>query len=639
MIKSKFKIIYIALILGITLLLFGSINSQQNKIGDIRDGSRATPIHLIKLFDADSVQILKNDSLQIPLSTRYTCGECHSYNVINKGFHFNYADKKVPSGRRSEPYIYMDWRKLTVIPLSYRDWKGTFNPAEIGISPMKFLDLFGTHLPGGGVGEIDSLISPDELFRMEVSGKLEVNCFACHDATRQYDPAEYSSQVQKQNYKWAPAGATSLAAVTGNASKMPENFDIYTPSTFADIDVRTTSPPAINYDLSKFNSNNMVFFDLKRKGENERCYYCHSSVHADNNYLNQWKGEEDVHIAKGMNCVDCHRNGLDHQMARGYRDEAEDYKRPELKSYTCEGCHLEVENRLETAGKNGAPKPLHKGMPNIHFEKLECTVCHSGNLPKENVELVKTSRAHKLGLHKSNKEPELFPHIQSTVFVRNENGRLEPSNIIYPSYWGIKKGDEIKPIPISDFDDSFNERIKLDTLLNYGKWLSINDSTLIEVLKYLNESSGNKENHVFITSGKVFEMNDGELESYREESADYYSWAIGHNVRPASQSLGVNGCDDCHSFSSDFFFGNVLVESSVKSDSANYNSMTYYSDLNTVYQKLFSLTFLFRPWMKIMIIIFALIIIFVFVIYVSKGIFFITERGTALSSKEEMNNV
>ncbi|MFA7290494.1 MAG: hypothetical protein WC055_16590, partial [Melioribacteraceae bacterium] len=254
MIKYNFKVIYFVLIIGITVILFGTINSQQNKIGNIRDGSRATPIHLIKLFDADSVQILKSDSLQIPLSTRYTCGECHSYDIISKGFHFNYADKNATAGKKSEPYIYLDWQKLTVIPLSYRDWKGTFKPVQIGISPMNFIDLFGTHMPGGGVGEIDSLISLNELFRMEVSGKLEVNCFACHDATRQYDPAEYSSLVKKQNFKWSAVGATNLAVVTGNASKMPENFDIYTPTTFADIDTRTTAPPTIKYDLSKFNS-------------------------------------------------------------------------------------------------------------------------------------------------------------------------------------------------------------------------------------------------------------------------------------------------------------------------------------------------------------------------------------------------
>ena len=38
-----------------------------------------------------------------------------------------------------------------------------------------------------------------------------------------------------------------------------------------------------------------------------------------------------------------------------------------------------------------------------------------------------------------------------------------------------------------------------------------------------------------------------------------YSWAIGHDVRPASQSLGVKSCQDCHSQDAPFFFGTIAA--------------------------------------------------------------------------------
>ena len=31
----------------------------------------------------------------------------------------------------------------------------------------------------------------------------------------------------------------------------------------------------------------------------------------------RWESEEDVHLAAGMTCVDCHRNGVEHLIVRG----------------------------------------------------------------------------------------------------------------------------------------------------------------------------------------------------------------------------------------------------------------------------------------------------------------------------------
>lgn len=624
--KKIFRIAYAAIFL-ITFFAFGLTLFTQQKIGDLRDGSRSVPVHLIKLYNADSVLVLKNDNPLLPFSTKYTCGTCHSYEIINRGFHFNAYDKKVIPGRKGEPWIYVDWRNLTVLPVSERKWKGTHTPSSLGISSFKFLDLFGTHFPGGGIGEIDSLQNPNDFFRWEVSGRLDINCLACHDANPEYDPAEYSAQMQKQNFKWAAAAASAIAEVNGNASKMPDNFDVYNSSTYADIDRSTTAPPSIDYDKAKFGSNNQIFFDITRKAKKERCYYCHSSVTYNASNFNQWDEDEDVHLQKGITCADCHRSGIDHDMIRGYRNEAADKSNFRVASFSCVGCH--IKSGGAKPGKSGAPVPLHKGIPQIHFEKLECTVCHSGTLPVERTSLTKTSRAHKLGIRKSNKQGDLFPHIQSPVYVRNDKGMIDPNYLIWPTFWAKKSGNSITPLSLTEIDNSVAGKIELDTLLNHGKWHSISDSMMISVLKKLNQNSVKQNSSfVYITGGKVIELEGNILRKSEHESAKAFSWPIAHSVRPASQALGANGCADCHSVNSNFFYGKVNVASSLKSEMDSLITMTKFQGLNTAYQNAFSFSFFFRPWLKVLIIISFILVLFVFLIYSAKGVLALTRAVT-----------
>lgn len=615
------------------LISFESASSQPLKIGDIRDGSKTPPLHIINLYDSDSLQILRNDNTLLPFSTRFSCGVCHSYDIVRKGLHFNAHDRSIAPGRAGEPDIYVDWQNYTLLPLSYRNWTGAFNPRGVALTTMDYLNLFGTHMAGGGIGEIDSLQSPEDYSRWEISGKLEINCLACHDADPQYDPAEYSSQVQKQNYRWAPSGASAIAGVKGYAKKMPDNFDKYNPLTYADIDRRSFSPPLATYDLSKFDSNNKVFFNIPRKVQPELCYFCHSSVYADESYLNQWTEDEDIHVAKGLTCTDCHSNGLDHNMIRGYRSEHAGKDESMLGSSTCEGCHMVGKSNAAKFGRLGAPVPSHKGIPSIHFVKLECTVCHSGKEPKERANLIKTSRAHRLGLHKTNTEPELFPHIQSPVYVRNKDGMIEPHNLIWPSYWGRKRGGEVFPLGTHEVENILAAHVTPDTLRGYRKWHQLDDSTIAAVLRSFTTADSSGGEHVFVTGGKIFELDGGRIRVTEYDAMKSYSWAFAHAVRPASRSLGAKGCGDCHSFYSNFFFGDVYIESSAKSERDTLRSMTDFMGLNSMYQKAFSLTFFFRSWLKAIMIASLVIISLVFVLYTSKGILLLTARASSISRK------
>ena len=625
--------IWICFLIALALFLSGfpPIAAQEKKIGDERDGSRSKPIHRIKLLDEFNRIILPDDKPQFPFSTKYTCGDCHSYEVISKGYHFNIPTDKSSFNRNGEPWIYTDLKNLTVLPVSYRGWKGTFSPDQLGISPLQFLNLFGTHFPGGKISEDEALEKPENFVRWQVSGKLPVNCLICHDADEKFNSSEYSLNVLKQNYKWAAAAGSDMAVVSGTAKQMPDNFDPYNSNTFADVDLRVFSPPSVIYDKSIFR-NNKVFFNIKKRIPNDRCYYCHSTANVSGDKI--YSTEEDVHLKSGLICVDCHTNGLNHEMVRGFENESLMKNDPELSSFTCEGCHLKNDdNRVPSGGRSGAPVPEHQGLPVVHLEKLACTACHSGIRPRENSGFVKTSRAHKLGIPGINKSALVFPHIQSPVFAENANGKIEPQRLLWASYWALLKNDKIEPLPVNSFSDSLSIILKTDSLKTYDEWPSIGTSALIRALKFMNARTDKSSRIIFISGENYYELEGkSELKVSEHSGIKPYTWAYAHDVRPASQALGAGGCQECHSWNSNFFFGKVNVETPY-SPVNTYKRMSSFEDLGTVYHKLFSLSFFFRPALKIVILISALIISMVVFVFLGKGILFIAKHSSVNSEK------
>ena len=66
--------------------------------------------------------------------------------------------------------------------------------------------------------------------------------------------------------------------------------------------------------------------------------------------------------------------------------------------------------------------------------------------------------------------------------------------------------------------------------------------------------------------GPVFTRNDeGRIAPQRlvETALGMYSWSMAHNVRPATQALGVDGCTDCHRNRAAMFFGEVSLRDGV----------------------------------------------------------------------------
>ena len=631
----KKGLLVIAVLCFLVSALSDFADADEKKIGDVSDGSRAVPVHLIELFDGEGDKISPDNEPLLPFSTRKTCCECHiyehNYEIIGKGWHFNAADVNVVPGRAGQPWIFVDAGTCTQIPLSYRPWQGAFHPKQLGITGFKFTQLFGGHMPGGGVGELES-DSPEEMVRQDVSGRLEINCLSCHNAHPGQDQAEYAAQIARQNFRWAAAGACEFGSVKGIAAAQLDTYDPLMGDAIA-----TT------YRENTFDHKKNVFFNIVRKVPNERCYFCHSNVNVDEDGSEKWTADEDVHLAAGFSCVDCHRNGLDHNIIRGYEGEDAASKNPLAASTTCEGCHTE--------GRLGAPVPEHPGVPPVHFEKLTCTACHSGPWPEQRTYRTKTSRAHALGTHNVNKSPDVLPHIVYPVFarqggigaeyrgrlrstailavptgwkpvVRSVDGKIAPHKLLWPAFWGSLKDKKVTPVSLEIVKRTARRVIGRRMLLPSGDWPALTAEHITKALTLLSSNESIEGEPVYICGGKLYRLDESGKLSEPEEHPDAqpYLWPIAHNVRPAAQSLGVRYCTDCHATDAPFFFGEVSVDTPVVSERDSVKKMVEFQGIDAFYAWAFAFSFVFRPWLKVVALLSAGLIGVVLLLYGLKAL-------------------
>lgn len=594
----------------------GLADTGKELLGDAGDGSRAVPVHLIPLLDEEGERIAPDDEPLLPFSTRKTCGLCHDYEKIAGGWHFNAGVMNVPAGRVGQPWMLVDAGTGTQIPLSYRHWLGTFTPEQLGLTSSQFVQLFGRHMPGGGVGELES-DNPDEAMRQLVSGKLEINCMSCHSADAAHDQAEYAAQIARQNFRWAAAATCGFASASGSAKRMPDTYDPLMPDV---LDDPKLVPPAVVYRKNAFDHKRQVFFDIVRKVPEGRCYFCHSNTQVG---AERWSTDADVHLAAGLTCVDCHRNGLEHNITRGYEGEDIASGNPFAAASTCGGCH--------TNGRLGAPVPRHAGIPPVHLDKLTCTACHSGLRPEQKTHRVKTSRAHGLGTHNINRSAEALPHILSPVFAKQPNGKIAPHNLIWPAFWGSMKGQKVEPIALEIVRQGA-EMIAGKALPRSGDWPALSTERIAEDLAFASNSGAIEGQAVYVCGGKAYQLDDsGQLVAQDHPAAKPYLWPVAHDVRPAAQSLGSSGCGDCHATDSAFFFGNVEIDSPVASEQGVTKKMVEFQGLDPVYTKAFAFSFVFRPWLKVVSLASCAVIAGILLLYALRALGCITK---ALAGKD-----
>lgn len=431
-----------------SVALAGSDQISEQTARPLCADSAAPYVHRLTLYDHDGTAISPDDVPALPYSPRTTCGKCHDYATISRGWHFNAPDRSGEPGRCGEPWFLVDSQSGTLLPISGRSWPGTYTPEEARATNWQFVLRFGHHTPGGGFGEPpDEIVAGSpEVLRWGVSGKLEIDCMFCHSADQQHDPAEAARQIELENFRWAPTVAFGLGVVRGEARKAPDDWDPMMP---ADPDHPEQAGPTLIYDHRRFDPDDRVFFNITRRPPAERCYFCHFAREVGPGTPDRIEAAQDVHLAAGLTCVDCHRNGLDHMIVRGYATEAEEHGDPSLAAFTCEGCHLGSNDAddasISLGGRYGAPHPQHKGLPPVHFEKLTCTACHSGPWPETYAKRFQTALAHGLGLATREREDDDPPRIVGPIFARQHDGKIAPQQMV----WGAGRGQagktDLKP--------------------------------------------------------------------------------------------------------------------------------------------------------------------------------------------------
>lgn len=570
------------------------------KLGDKGDGGRAHPTHLIPLIAENEdgekgEQVALDADVVLPFSTKWTCGECHSYDIIKHGWHFNAIDSNAPTGRPGEPWVYFGQRVGIQMPLSYRAWPGTLRPSDVGMTDYRFTQIFGRHMPGGGPGESEAT-DLDDIGRQYVSGKLDINCLACHNGHFGQDQggvAGYAVQVSKQNYRWAAAASCEFAAVKGAATAMTEAYDPFMPEGDA-------KEPHVIYREEAFDDDGQVLFDIVREVPNERCYYCHSDAFFTNDegHNEKWACEEDVHIKAGLTCVDCHRNGIGHDIVRGYPGEVADSNNPMVATTTCKSCHVPEGSGVPEGGRFGAPIAKHVGLPPVHFERMTCTACHSGPWPGDQTVWAKTSRTHRLGTPSVNKAAESLPHVVAPVFAEKD-GKILPHKMIWPAYWATEIDGEVAPIAIALAEKTLEDVFKDLEMPDNGDWPGISEAQVAQALTALNAVVDS--NAVYVAGGSLYRLVDANGVSAEADhpAAAPYMWPIAHTVRPAAQALGIRYCTDCHASDSPLFFASVTVDSPLASEMPVTKKMVSFQDISPFYAWAFSASFVFRPWFKI----------------------------------------
>jgi len=631
---------------------------EKKKVAHI-PGSRFTYVHRLPLMGPEGNPISLEDDPVLPFSYRHTCSKCHEYDIIRTGWHFNALNADVPPGRPGQPWFWADQATGTQIPLSYRDWPNCWHPDEVGMSPWTFVLNFGRHLPGGGPGEMADV--RDKAARWLVSGKLEINCGSCHSGDPQYDQVENFLQIARQNLMWAATASTSVATVTGAAASMPPFYDPImgpedekaaqkAPTVHYDAS-RFNDKGAVFFNLPNTPPATRCYFchSLAQVGKDApevwqtdqdvhmlsglTCTDCHRHG-LDHNINRGYEGEAlaegKPHLAT-LTCRGCH-----------------------LGDESANAGPFTMGSRL------GAPVPEHVGLPAIHLEKLACTTCHAGLYPGKRTQRVQTSMAHALEFQGPHRGRYALPYIVEPVFMHREyDNKIGPVRMVWPAFWarivpaeGEGQGETLKPIAPSDVfamaEDAFKAEYEphteevpapaeaeeateppteaeteprtekpaeppsaeaetaaaSETAEDELEGLTAPKPNLppAKVKAVLAALAAKEKGTMFgyVCAGRLHRLDEaGNLTAEAHPRAEPVSWPIGHNVRPAEYALGATACTDCHGFDAPMAFGEVEVASPADLGDPATEPMYAFQDRDPLQLKAWAMSYLFRPWFKV----------------------------------------
>jgi hypothetical protein len=177
------------------------------------------------------------------------------------------------------------------------------------------------------------------------------------------------------------------------------------------------------------------------------------------------------------------------------------------------------------------------------------------------------------------------------------------------------------PIPPGRVRPIVKDVLDRDTNRVIGTWPVLTDGEIMLVLQSLAGPDSAGARVAYVAGGEVrFIGEDGMLDRREDPAADPYMWPIAHDVRPKTRSLGVRGCSDCHATDAPFHFGSVGVASPFAAVEQSVRPMTEYQGTSRISAWFFSMSFLFRPGLKGLIILCFVLVAAVVLISAVRGL-------------------
>ncbi|MBU2515703.1 hypothetical protein KJ966_30670 [bacterium] len=527
------------------------------------------PTYQLKTGEGAIINPITGNNSDQPYSTRQTCGECHDYDQISNGYHFQMGHGDIEDNySKTKPWALSPGMTGKFCIFSYRQLakKTNFHPDEIDLTSFQFISdqevdqsqvetsCAECH-PGGGLLEFDRKGNRYDLYlaanpslanqpdgdyfksQWDRTGVIEVDCFFCHLSG--YNKEKRNTQLSLLNFKWASVAASGIGQVYGSV-RMGEN-------------------PKVEYNRRLFNNDGSVALALEHRPTSENCLLCHKSIDmAKRGTLWDDKQNADVHKIAGMTCVDCHFSNLDHNLAKG--DENISSVRDDLDNtmMSCEECH--------TLGHMGAPLPKHIGIRGDHLNSIDCTTCHIPTTPRSaaativmtNGDIIRYPRPTASNIGQQGK---WLPGYERNQSRDKENNRIRPVNYVLPVLFTNQDEDGIHyplfPKEIRNVYDKFKNKLEgnsnnpLRTKPDEITWMLANLSRALADNKRFETI-----NLFYHKEGLVYSLDtNNELETEVDMSwvGKTEGYSISHNVAPARYALGSGGCDDCHTANSAIF--------------------------------------------------------------------------------------
>ena len=570
------------------------------------------PFHLLD-EDGEIINPVTEGNADRPYSPRKTCGACHDYEKITRGYHFTQGAGEQPTA---------DQQARCAWALSPGNYGGTWcSPAPLYkyLSPKKnasarTMDLTsfsfittgcaGCH-PGGGPMEFDrdgkrydrrmrdpaGGLEPggDNRFdgdyyraRWSETGVLEADCLICH--LPEYDVDARRKQLKSLNFRWAATAGAGLGRIVGSVAE--------------------GGPPQVRYDESLFDPDGKLSPHIVRQPRDEACLACHAKPGWKKRGAN-FRARTDVHVRAGLKCVDCHPAGSSaadpriggrevHDFGKG--DDPGGHCRDDLDNTgrSCAGCHQ--------TGDLGAPIAKHRWLAPIHLEKIACQTCHVPQRAVKAAQVV-ASDVFNPGTKIPTKGKHLWTFYGPDMEYWNHYGDLEmmgyddkPTDPFRPTL--ARYRGKIYPVnrvhsawPAIEVEGKPGlMQPKMQDVYKMWKDHQADPSTYAE-LAAIRDDTGDgvpevntaKEIDALIDSvtamlratdypmdGKrvVWVMDDRVYSSGTEyrtlakrpwEASPYGNvHKYNHDVYPAKAALGAGGCTDCHHPDADFFFARVV---------------------------------------------------------------------------------